>query len=377
MTGDKSLSDGFGNADRGGGDGRGKGGGSGSGRGSRRAAEDTALFPGEVADPSSARLLVCCVDDTDDLTAQTSTGYVAETIAGHVATLGGRVLLGITRHQLLLSELVPYTSHNSSMCFAALVPPGSADAIESCAVDALLRLCAESADPGLCIAELPADGGLDELRTPIDRLIAFGRKAKVEVCTKDEAYSLAQDLPWARLSEHGGSGQGVIGALAGVGLRLSGDDGRFRGTWKLDRIYAHVLAGPQSPASEVEGLPETVLVGAFRTALSDRVAGLVRVLDTCGAVVPDTVPLFLAKGAKPLFLGGALSIIVEVRDGAAIPCSKAELDQIDDIESWKRGCSSFIQDNDAEECADDTAGVCRNCLYRRLTMRGFECVAGC
>ena len=31
------------------------------------------------------------------------------------------------------------------------------------------------------------------------------------------------------LSEHGGTGDGIIGALAGTGLRLSGNDGRFRG----------------------------------------------------------------------------------------------------------------------------------------------------
>ncbi|WP_163335613.1 hypothetical protein [Desulfopila sp. IMCC35008] len=35
------------------------------------------------------------------------------------------------------------------------------------------------------------------------------------------------------LSEHGGTGEGVIGALAGVGLRLFGSDGRMRG-WYTD-----------------------------------------------------------------------------------------------------------------------------------------------
>ena len=39
---------------------------------------------------------------------------------------------------------------------------------------------------------------------------------------------LARDLG-VHLSEHGGSGQGVVGALAGVGLRLGGNDGRLKG----------------------------------------------------------------------------------------------------------------------------------------------------
>ena len=66
--------------------------------------------------------VVVCVDDTDDVTKSTSTGKVAGTIAGACEALGGRLRLGTTRHQLLLSPDVPYTSHNSSMCFEAEVP---------------------------------------------------------------------------------------------------------------------------------------------------------------------------------------------------------------------------------------------------------------
>ncbi len=35
------------------------------------------------------------------------------------------------------------------------------------------------------------------------------------------------------LSEHGGTGDGVVGAVAGIGLRLSGNDGRYRGWYHL------------------------------------------------------------------------------------------------------------------------------------------------
>ena len=57
---------------------------------------------------------------------------------------------------------------------------------------------------------------------------AFGRRAKSEVLEKSAAYAIANDLG-IHLSEHGGDGQGIVGALAGVGLRLTGNDGRFRG----------------------------------------------------------------------------------------------------------------------------------------------------
>jgi hypothetical protein len=53
------------------------------------------------------------------------------------------------------------------------------------------------------------------------------------VLTKQEAYQLAETLS-IHLSEHGGTGQGVIGALAGVGLRLTGNDGRFKGNHKMN-----------------------------------------------------------------------------------------------------------------------------------------------
>ncbi len=56
----------------------------------------------------------------------------------------------------------------------------------------------------------------------------YGRRAKTTVLSKEEAYETAA-AHHVHLSEHGGTGQGVIGALAGAGLRLTGGDGRFKG----------------------------------------------------------------------------------------------------------------------------------------------------
>ncbi|KUK52589.1 MAG: hypothetical protein XD78_1863 [Desulfotomaculum sp. 46_296] len=88
-------------------------------------------------------------------------------------------------------------------------------------VDYLTAESAEGSDPGLCIV-LP-----DQLGDP-DLLIKFGLEAKKKVLKKEDAYRLADQMG-IYLTEHGGTGQGVIGALAGTGLRLSGNDGRFRG----------------------------------------------------------------------------------------------------------------------------------------------------
>jgi hypothetical protein len=75
----------------------------------------------------------------------------------------------------------------------------------------------------------------------INALIAFGQSAKVAVKTKQQAYELAAELG-IDLTEHGGTGQGVIGALAGLGLRLSGQDGRVKGQLDLGNYAAGVAS---------------------------------------------------------------------------------------------------------------------------------------
>lgn len=169
------------------------------------------------------RILVC-IDDTDDLDSK-GTGELAGEIAAEIETAGWGRTFGITRHQLFVHPDIPYTSHNSAMCFAAEIHERYFRDIIDYASRFLAEQSAPFSDPGLCVANIAA------LRAP-DSLIGFGIRAKKEVMTKGEAYQTAAVLG-IHLSEHGGTGQGVIGALAGAGLRLSGNDGRFKGKIKL------------------------------------------------------------------------------------------------------------------------------------------------
>lgn len=154
-------------------------------------------------------------DDTDNL--QTlGTGHALDRFLNSVAHEGWY----ITRHQLFVNELVPYTSHNSAMCAEVSADIAMAELIEL-AGRFLEEESAEGSDPGLCIADR------DGISEP-ELLVAWGLRAKREVLTKQEAYELASRCA-VHLSEHGGDGQGIVGALAGVGLRLSGNDGRVRG----------------------------------------------------------------------------------------------------------------------------------------------------
>jgi hypothetical protein len=331
------------------------------GRGTSR---DVTLFPSADIEGMDARRVLCCVDDTDDLTAQTSTGYIVELIANSVAGLGGQVTLGITRHQLLLSEDIPYTSHNSAMCFMALLPPGGAVALRECAVDTIRLQHAAESDPGLCIVEMPCE--IDtEFRVEASRLLAFGRKAQTEVCTKEEAYALATSIPWVDLSEHGGTGQGVIGALAGAGLRLGGFDGRFRGTWDLARLMGGGLDADGCAMVPIEG---------FEEWLGSRVVGDVRVVDMEGNSLSGHLSLVLGDKAKPILYDGALTVVCRLVDGKAWPCAKSDLEEAFAGIPEVSNCRSFAQDNDIEEYRDLFGRGCGNCLYRRLTQRGYRCM---
>ncbi len=164
--------------------------------------------------------VLVAVDDTDNLETK-GTGHLAEAIAQEVERKGWGTRSCITRHQLLVHPDIPYTSHNSSMCFTADIEEKHLAQLTSHAAAFLESASARGSDPGLCVA---AADHLD--RT--DELIAFGKRAKQAVLDEAEAHALARRLG-LHLSAHGGTGGGVIGALAAVGLRLSGDDGRLRG----------------------------------------------------------------------------------------------------------------------------------------------------
>lgn len=168
--------------------------------------------------------VLVCIDDTDNLESR-GTGELTSILGQVIEEQGWGKGFGVTRHQLFVHEDIPYTSHNSSMCFVAELKEEYLNSLIQYASDFLVHESAEGSDPGLCVL-------IPEKLSQREQLIAFGRKAKEVVLTKQDAYELAQNLG-IHLSEHGGTGQGVIGALAGAALRFSGTDGRFKGKLKI------------------------------------------------------------------------------------------------------------------------------------------------
>lgn len=165
------------------------------------------------------------IDDTDNLDSPGS-GQLAEAMAKELQQFGlTSQCSNISRHQLFIHETIPYTSHNSSMCFPAVINENNLSNVIQFAKAFLKKAAAPGSDPGLCVAVA---------RDALDRqaLIDFGLQAKKTIFTKQDAYLLAERTG-IHLSEHGGTGDGIIGALAGIGLRLQGNDGRFRGWLRL------------------------------------------------------------------------------------------------------------------------------------------------
>jgi tRNA(Ile2) C34 agmatinyltransferase TiaS len=163
--------------------------------------------------------ILIAIDDTDDLESA-GTGEVLERLCAALRQEGLAESGFVSRHQLLIHEDIAYTSHNSAMCCEA--ETGNLPALLDFARAYMGVSCAAGADPGLCVVPAGAEAR--------EELIAFGQRAKREVLKKADAYALAARFAASVfLTEHGGTGDGVIGALAGCGLRMSGNDGRIKG----------------------------------------------------------------------------------------------------------------------------------------------------
>ena len=157
-------------------------------------------------------MILTGIDDTDNATSS-GTGRLARALANRLRAR--YPVHGVTRHQLLVDPRIPYTKRNS--CNVVHLDADAADlpALAAAAAAFVAEGSFEGSDPGVCVAD--ADLLLDS---------NFGRAAQTSVVTKADALQAAADLGCI-LTEHGGTGGGVIGALAGVVLAAGGEDGRY------------------------------------------------------------------------------------------------------------------------------------------------------
>ena len=120
----------------------------------------------------------------------------------------------------------------------------------------------DGSDPGLCVA-------WDGCRA-MPALVAFGRRAAVEVVTQRDARAAAAG---ARLSGHGGTEDGIIGAAAGVGLTADGWNGRLI---EYRSVFGHLRDVPEPVSVADLGAAGITVVSIDRDAPVPLPDGLVR-----------------------------------------------------------------------------------------------------
>jgi hypothetical protein len=152
------------------------------------------------------------IDDTDTLD-DPGTNQLARHL---VQALAGRFRgCMILRHQLLEDPRVPCTRKNGCASIA-LEPFNGTPTVGLIAQlrDIIISWCPAGSDPGLCVAEAipPA-------------VIAWGLRCKCELVFQAEARKIAVECG-IHLEGLGGTEDGVIGALAAIGLFATRNDGR-------------------------------------------------------------------------------------------------------------------------------------------------------
>ncbi len=239
--------------------------------------------------PNSSReweekTIYLAIDDTDNQNS-CGTGKLARTIAEVIA--GEFLVYGVTRHQLFVHEDIPSTSYN----FCAVIHiceenPRIAGYVFNLAQSLILDDFRGGSNPGVAVA-------LTEQISP--SLVAYGRDAQHMILHQERARTLARNLN-IPLKGLGGTEDGVIGAMAGLGLAGTRNDGRF-----LQLGTIRNITGP----CEVEDLIAAGIDGVWNIAGTQITEGTVQ--------NPEEKP------PKPCQINGRAILFVEEREGELVP----------------------------------------------------------
>jgi hypothetical protein len=215
------------------------------------------------------------IDDTD-MPDSPGTGRLARAIASRLSAIC--TITGVTRHQLFVHPDIPYTSHNS----CAVLHCEGRDPREVFAVarQMVLEGHTEGSDPGIAAADASILG---------PSAVTFGMDAKGTILTQEQAQAIARHSG-ILLEGLAGTKGGMIGALAGIGLAATGNDGRF-----VLKGQLRDLKGVQSASTLLKG-------------------GVDLIVTPEGKVVTEGKIRF-RKFPKPAFISGKAVLFVLPVDG--------------------------------------------------------------
>jgi tRNA(Ile2) C34 agmatinyltransferase TiaS len=198
------------------------------------------------------------LDDTDVLDAP-GTNQLARHLVQELADAWRGLL--ITRHQLSEDPRVPCTRRNG--CVAVRLEAHGTQSVAELTERVraiMLAWCPVGSDPGLCLATKAVPPAIQE----------FGQRAQREIVTQDEARELAA-AHGLELHGLGGTNDGIIGALAAVGLQQTRNDGRV--IWIGNTETDHYdISGIQQIAQLARfGIDEVQRLGSFEPVLAGNV----------------------------------------------------------------------------------------------------------
>lgn len=224
------------------------------------------------------RLLIG-IDDTDNKESR-GTGFNSRQLAAALEANNLATVTGITRHQLLVHPDIPYTSQNSSACLD--VETLSFEKTRDFCRSFMLEIGAVGSDVGLCMVEKDSCS---------PEIIRWGKEAKSIVLKMEDAYALSAKTG-IFLEGLTGTRGGVIGALAAVGLRAAGNDGRF------------IWLNSSKNLRDIEQ-------GIHQVAALIEYAGIDRIESTGNEIIDPEERVYLNEWARPVLLDHKSVLMVE------------------------------------------------------------------
>lgn len=171
------------------------------------------------------------IDDTDGPGCE-GTGALVRALATQVESAGWGRSLGVTRHELMLSDKIAATAENFAYSLAIETERSILD-LEDDIVDFVRAHASREADPGIALLSRHSD---------MPHILAFGRRAQTEVMRLDWAQTFSTEAN-VSLRSLGNKRLGTIGALAAAGLRAGGADGRFIDLAAIREVGDVITAG--------------------------------------------------------------------------------------------------------------------------------------
>jgi len=133
---------------------------------------------------------------------------------------------GVTRHQLNLNKEINYSLHNFCAVIHVEADKEHLNTLFSTTSDEIMNNFNIGSNPGIAVA-------VAEDISP--EVVQFGLDAKYQIVKMDDVFTLANNCE-IKTEGFGETGEGVIGAFAGVGLASTKNDGRFVQLGKLRKI---------------------------------------------------------------------------------------------------------------------------------------------